>query len=992
MDSQPSKIAKLQEQLRDLEKVRPVLGDALTDQKKAELEARLQPLLHTGGGAVVGGGVTVGHDFIGRDKHEHHYHRGEDPATLRQAETAYRQNLANHCDTLPLRGVDPTPGEGATGRQPLSLAQVYIALDTQRRAPATVIAQALHQAAQGQLNGLSAASSPATAGRDEDTRPLAALEAAIVHRNWVLLGKPGSGKSTFVNYLTHALAVRAWEHLPGWPEQERDALPIQVILRDFARWLATQQPLPSACPELLWRFITHELQQRKLEHATKVVGQALDQPGRAVVLLDGLDEVPPDDDRLLALVRDSVAAFAKRYHHSRHLVTCRVLSYQEPGWQLPADLFPALELAPFNADQIDRFIGAWYTEVGVKWQLPPGDADRLANKLRQAVRRPSLWKLAPNPLLLTVMAMVHTRRNELPEQRALLYQNAVDILLEHWEQQKEDVEATPPLRDLLAEVDRDFNDLKDILERLAYTTLDQTGATPDSEDSADLHEYDLLQELRTLHPRRSYDWAEHVLDTLHLRSSLLLARTGKVFGFPHRTFQEYLAGVHLARLPDFEQAAAQRAEAAAFWREVILLAVGYLVHQNRDLGKPRLLVEELCPDRSPPSDSAWRQVWLAGEVLLEVGLNRIQDSAHGKSLLERVRRRLTELVETGALSARERAEAGDVLGQLGDPRFDPTRFYLPCTYRGQPEPLAGFIEIPPGPFVMGSQEGDKDAWEDKSGNPAMLTTDYRYWLARYPVTVAQFQCFIEAGGYEDSAWWTPTGWSWRQGHWDNQVEEDWLRDRLRSRPVELRQAPMEWNVQRAYPNRPVVNVCWFEAMAYCRWLEAQVKAAQVLPLPDGYGLRLPTEAEWEKAARCGDARRYPWGDEDWDETRANIAPSDIGHPTPVGMYPLGVTPTTELHDLSGNVWEWTLSRYQPYPYDPKDGRNDPEAEGWPVVRGGSWLNHLGFARAASRDRSPPDSWDANSGFRVVLSRSYSAAPTVLIAARAPLPQRADNLL
>lgn len=864
---------------------------------------------------------------------------GEDPTTPQQAEADYRSDIARRCDALPLRGVDPAPGDGATGRQPLSLARVYIALDTQHQASPDAIGRALQAAVQGKLNGLPEMATRSKPDQQKDTRPLAALEAAIVHPCWVLLGKPGSGKTTFIHYLAHALTIGAWEHLPGWPESQRNALPVLVVLRDFDRWLAARQPLPKACPSLLLEFIRHELQRNTLEKAFPVVERALDQ-GQAVVLLDGLDEVPPDDEQRLKLVRDSVVEFTQRHRNSRHLITCRVLSYQEARWQLPAAQFPVLELAPFTEDQINQFIGGWYAEVGDKWRLPSGDADRLADKLRQAVRRPGLWKLAPNPLLLTVMALVHTHRGELPEKRALLYEDAVNILLQHWEQHKS-IEDAPQLRDLLAAVGRDFNDLKDILERLAFTSLEQQGATLSSEDSADLHGHDLRDALAALHPNGSLDWAQRLMDTLHLRSSLLLERKGKVFGFPHRTFQEYLAGVHLARLPDFDQAASQRAE-VAFWREVILLAVGYLVHQTRELSKVRALVEEICPDRKPQTDADWRKIWLAGDVLLEVGVNRIQDSAHGKSLLGRVRQRLTQLLENGALAPRERAEAGDVLGQVGDPRFDPERFYLPHVYRGQPEPLAGFVKILAGPFVMGSRKGDKEAYNSEFGNPATLTIDYDYWMARYLVTVAQFQCFIQAGGYEESGWWTPTGWEWRQGRWDSQVKDDWLRDWLKKRPAKRRAMPMWWSEQGAYLNRPVVGVSWFEAMAYCRWLDGTLRKQDTRLIPANYAIRLPTEAEWEKAARGKEGCRYGWGNEDWDETRANIDDSRIGHPSPVGMYPRGSTPETVLHDLSGNVWEWTLSRYKSYPYKPDDGRNDPKAEEWPVVRGGGWGLALGL--------------------------------------------------
>jgi hypothetical protein len=119
MDSTSSELAELQEQLQNLEKVRKLLGDALTDQKKAELEARQQILLNTGGGAIIQGDVTASGDFVNRDKYEehYHYHNGEGPATAPQAEAAYRQDLANHCDTLPLRGVVPREGSHSAWRR-----------------------------------------------------------------------------------------------------------------------------------------------------------------------------------------------------------------------------------------------------------------------------------------------------------------------------------------------------------------------------------------------------------------------------------------------------------------------------------------------------------------------------------------------------------------------------------------------------------------------------------------------------------------------------------------------------------------------------------------------------------------------------------------------------------------------------------------------------------------------------------------------------------
>jgi len=187
------------------------------------------------------------------------------------------------------------------------------------------------------------------------------------------------------------------------------------------------------------------------------------------------------------------------------------------------------------------------------------------------------------------------------------------------------------------------------------------------------------------------------------------------------------------------------------------------------------------------------------------------------------------------------------------------------------------------------------------------------------------------------------------------------------------------------PNRPVVGVTWYEAVAYCNWLLEQLKVSgfklQVGRKPETLNLkpetllvRLPTEAEWEKAARGTDGRRWPWGNE-WVEGRANTEEADIGETCAVGCFPAGASPWGVL-DMAGNVWEWTVSKwgrtsvYRPdygYPYDPTDGREDLTGPDLRVVRGGSWSLVQRLARCAFRNRNIPVVFVDYLGFRVVVS-------------------------
>lgn len=961
--------------------------------------------VETGGGAVVFGGVTVQHgDFVAGDKvtHLHIDTSPIDPALLHKS---YLSQVEGCTKKLPLFDTDVAQ---------VYVAQVYVELDVK------ALSRAGHEGGRGFLTNLTRKiTPPIEAGMAPEAGELmSALEATIENPRAVLIGKPGSGKSTFARHLAYCLAMAGQDgegnrldYLTGWPEAKADALPVLVVLRDFARWAAGQE---TECWNVngLFRFLERWLTERELAEFADPLRQALHK-GKAIVFFDGLDEIPTRDQR--ALTRDAVANFAQTYKSAHIVVTCRTLFYQDSAWQLPTDDFPVFELMPLDDGKIGRFIDAYYEELDQLGVVPHEEVGYLAGKLRKAIRRDDLHRMANNPLLLTMMARVHTEKGRLPETRVLLYEECTNLLLWEWEEKDCKQAAGATGLHLLAkeagrQVEDLLEDLKPALWKLAFETH-PVGRDRDDEATTDIPEHILERSLRELHPKRSRDWAADVVKEIRERAGLLVEHEPEVYAFPHPTFQEYLAACHLSVQDDFAQRAADKLTTeTASCREVVLLAVGRQVHVSGNALQALALVAEICPAECGEGETGWRQAWLAGEVLQEAGVDRVrQHGVLGREQLGRVRDHLTKLVEGGHLAAHERAEAGDLLGRLSDLRFDPEFHFLPRRYQGEQEPFHGFMLVSAGRFVMGSDK-HRESHTSEFGNPEPLAIPYDYWVGRYPVTVAQYGAFVDAGGYEESTWWTGTGWAWRQGKWKTQlkvrkdevepsrgeisvdegaagallwrgksllaagvtgVEGEWKGKAAPSQRPARHNVPSNWLEQRLVPNRPVVSLSWFEAVAYANWLTAQLQqAGDRFSLPVGYVVRLPTEAEWEKAARAGDDRRYPWGNEGWDKERANIHESQIGHANPVGMYPRGVTPSG-LHEMGGNVWEWTASLYQPYPYKPDDGRNDLEAEGDRVSRGGSWhytqYHSRRFGRCACRNGLIPELLRYHIGFRVVVS-------------------------
>jgi formylglycine-generating enzyme required for sulfatase activity len=226
-----------------------------------------------------------------------------------------------------------------------------------------------------------------------------------------------------------------------------------------------------------------------------------------------------------------------------------------------------------------------------------------------------------------------------------------------------------------------------------------------------------------------------------------------------------------------------------------------------------------------------------------------------------------------------------------------------------------FIHIPAGKFLM----GDKD-------EKHTVDIPYEYWMARFPVTNEQYSIYAKAKRIDHPV----EGWGEKKDH-------------------------------------PVYKVTWYETMEYCAWLNNLLKAE----LPSGMMVCLPTEAEWEKAARGTDGRAYPWGDT-FDKNKCNSEESKKYGTTPVALFsPQGDSPYG-CSDMAGNVSEWTHSISKGYPYNPKDGREDEKSNFTCAIRGGAYFLHARFLLCASNSLPQyPDSRNGSSGFRIAICSNIS---------------------
>ena len=783
------------------------------------------------------------------------------------------------------------------------------------------------------------------------------------HPRLVLLGDPGSGKTTLVNYVAHVLAKagvegEAWlDRLKGKGDWAHGVLaPVRVILREFAENLPPDATTGKA--ETVTGFLEHHFHSLDVDAFWDHLREHLAEPESPVLFIfDGLDEVPP---HLREMVVYSIDAFSGRYRNHRFLVTCRIHAYIGQPYTL--DGFKRAILSPFSRKQIEQFVSAWYEQLRSRNLMNPNEAEEKVRSLLQAASREDLRGMAERPLLMTVMAILHTYRG-LPEDRIDLYTQVVDLLMHRWKG------GVGGEKGVLEEIDLPglrMDHLEAALFGVAFQAHEGLGK---DQDVADIPEPVLLYHLKTTFGDQ-YDKAKRFVDFIRERAGLLIRHKADAYRFPHRTFQEFMAARHLVGRDNYPAEAATVVEKASDrWRDVFILAAGYAARNDR-ISPAIAAVNELCPmaPGETPDAAGFRKAEIAAEALLEIGRVDAQRRGTKAAAEERVRRWLERALGADkVLEPIQRTAYGNTLARLGDTR--PGVGVIVVNDRLSIPDLE-LCYVPKGAFRMGSERFDEE--KPIHTNDCL---DYDYWISRYPVTVAQFRAFVDASGHKPA-------------------DEDSL---------------------KGIDNHPVVDVTWHDALAFCKWLtELAVKGAGGIALPKGYAFRLPSEAEWEKAARGGlrifeapaivrlssekrwippaipsvdnphSDREYPWGRNQSvdapDPNRANYSDSKVNARNPVGAFPGGQSLYGCL-DLSGNVWEWTRSLWGrdfskptfPYPYrKDKDRENESAPDDIArVLRGGAFDNTADGVRCAPRYRHYPLNRFTYFGFRCVCAPNTS---------------------
>jgi len=833
----------------------------------------------------------------------------------------YLQTLLEQIQYLPLPLSDP----GAASHVDAELRQVFV--------PLTMRDLKAEEDARRQLERQTRRSDDLQmAVEAEASRSIRLGDILTRYKRFALIGGAGSGKTTLLKMAALAFIENQAAKDLGWTGEP--LFPIFLRLRNFGAFLVDNANFSEPGPGALTAYLTHHFcQSYNLDLTTKFFDRHL-RKGNCIILLDGLDEVSQGRADVALQVSAFIHHYGRKGNHFG--LASRPRGFESVEEFLRPAGFAICDVNPLDPSGIRHLIGnvlAWI--VNDPRQLID-DKKGLAEKILSSS---SLTELASTPLFCTALTLVYKHHgSDLPQRRVDVIEQIIDLLLGFWKTQEPELAKRHELAHLDGTGENHIDtgiavdNKRGRLSYLAYQMQIAGQKTEvDSETAIDWLQAHFVEE-DGQDPETAKKWAQGFLRYAHEHSGLFVEQEGPgIFVFTHEGFREYLAARELLDLGEtYLIDTIMKYIIDDSWEQVILLAAAY----RRYSKKARQDIINLALDKTHNMRTAGDNNWLRC-LTMSGRMARDMD----KYLPTPKRKRVEDLLHSVMIDVVEppttRATAADVLDELG---------YLP------PD-LHSFILIP--------------------------GISPETHIGKYPVTNAQYQRFLGAEDFGEREYWVDypkfaepdknydplrtwedEGWKWLQENWDENKKL----------------YPRFWNDPQRGVARlgvPVVGISWYEANAYCKWLLTHWDDLEEGKQNPGWQpelVRLPIEAEWIAAAGGAKPRdRFPWDekgkvakDEAEIVRRANVGESGIGRTTPVGMYPLGVSPTG-VWDLGGNVWEWQANYYG----------SDHD---WLALRGGSFIYYQGSARLSYRSYLRPSIRWYDLGFRVVALRSAAEQP------------------
>lgn len=760
----------------------------------------------------------------------------------------------------------------------------------------------------------------------------------------VIVGELGCGKTCLLNHFSiimaqHKITQERCDNT--FISKYYNRFVISVTLKDVENVISEENCIKNIIEAAIEQLVDQSLSVKIKEKIDQYSSNGI------LLLLDGYDEISEKSrNNLVCAIND----FCKNKKNIT-IITSRTYAYEHSS--LFTNNFECIKIAPFNKEQISKFVHGWIENCSTFYNATTSDKDIKSEQIiKEIFEKQYLMDLATNPLFLTLLLLLYIENfddnntQKFPVGRIRLYEEIVSLLLNRWND------------------GIDSSITREILEEVAYRDILKN----------EKQQSDIYPELCGIINLKFPNQISDIINKISERTGIIINTGNNYYSFIHRSFQEYLSAGYIIHNLDSASFLEKSLSDYLRWKEVDTFIIGKIGLEKYQTAIS-LLYYFVYEDYDKNTSISIVTLLMAAHSLVELlqqNTNMCFEDAKSKRINQRIKTWLKHYMSNSSIDYHDRFEFGNILAILGDDRKgigikQKEKLLIPDI---------DWIKIPEGNVMLGSN--------DNPINPRRNVHLFNYYISKYPITNTQFSAFVASKGYDNHRYWTKEGWNWVQGtdipylqkSEINRYPEDRenrYNDWLKARMVKYRQNPFWWHEEPwNLPNRPVVGITWYEAVAYCKWLNDDCIFNEICKLlkisSSSYKIALPTVEEWEKAA-CGPKNfKYPWGNILKKKCiKANIDVSQLNQTCAVGTFIEGKS-GYGVFDVAGNVYEWIETgiikdELGEYKIASNSDLNESIER---MVKGGAWNFEYERTECASDDWDYPLIFDQNTGFRPVI--------------------------